>query len=118
MAVVSTETGLTHREPGLVGHQLEEQGHGRRPAVDPEDRGRRSGGRHGVEHVAELEAHGLDHGPGQVGPTGAPAEPDDGSPGPGVPVGAAEPGEGGDHHHPLAAVDGPGQRLHVAGVAR
>ena len=42
------------------------------------------------------------------------AEAEDGPPGVGVPVGAAEPGEGRHHHDPLAGVDRPGQRLEVA----
>ena len=68
-------------------------------------RRRGPGGRHGVDHVPDLVAHRLDHGPGQVGPTGAPAEPDDGPPGRRVPVGAAEPGEGRDDDHPVAGLD-------------
>ena len=52
----------------LVGLELEEQVHRRRPAVawmtangDPLRRG------HGVDHVADLEGDGLHHGPGDVG---------------------------------------------------
>ena len=48
----------------------------------------------------------------------APAEPEDGAPGPRVPVGAPEPGEGRDHHHTLAGLDRAGQRLELGGLAR
>ena len=89
-AVVSTDCGTDHLEAGLVGQVLEEQAHDGGAAVHPDERGCRARGRHGLEHVPDLEAHGLDHGPGQMSPTDAPAEPGDRPAGGRIPLGAAE----------------------------
>ena len=53
--------------------------------------------------------------PGPDGPARAAAEAEDGAAGARIPVGASEPGEGGDHHHALAGLDRAGQGFEIAG---
>ena len=76
--------GLLARGPAdghaeLVGLQLQQQVHHRRPAVDPQRRAPRRPDAlgHRVDHVAGLVRHRLDHGPGEVGAGRAAGDADD-----------------------------------------
>jgi hypothetical protein len=71
-----------HRDLELVRLELEQQVHDRRPAVHPQlGDGVAGSGGHGIDDVAGLERHGLDHGPGQLGRAGAPGDAHDRAPG-------------------------------------
>ena len=115
--------GLRHRRPHhvhaeLVGLQRQQQVHDRCPAVHPELLGRvAGGGRHGLDDVACLIRHGLDHRPGQVAGPDAPGQADDGSAGVGVPPRAAQPGEGGDQVDAVGVGNGLGQGADLGGLS-
>ena len=72
---------------------------------------------HGLEEIGHLEGDSFQGCPGDMGGGGTPGYADNGPPGVLVPVGSAEPGEGGDQVDPTAVGDRCGQRFHLGGGA-
>ena len=92
---------------------LEQQVHHGSPAVHPDHTRGRTGRPHGFQDVSDLESHGLDHGPGQMGSPDPSGEPRDRAPGRWVPMRTAQAGERGDDDDALGGVDRPGQWLEL-----
>ena len=105
-----------HRHLEIVGLELEQEVVGGRAAVGLEGADGVTGRlAHRGDHVARLEADGVEHGPGEVGATGAPGDADDGAPGVGIPPRAPEAGEGRDHDAAIGVGHRRRERRDVAG---